>query len=299
MPTASGCSHACDHMIYDYIVMFDSVFQKTGISLERLRTFCLVAEAGSIARAAGRDPIRQSQFSRQIKELEEHFEVELVRREGKGLVLTDAGFALARTARAQLGALEDYESQCRATPVTFRLGAGDTLLRWLVIPRLRPRAGTRIVLETRGPGAVTSGLQDSSLDFGLTHASRGARLGRVRYQLVVPRKLALETDARWIVANVPMVVPLGDEEFSASFGHVALPALECDTFPQAWCAVESGHYAAVLPDLAKAPPGALTVDWPALHALDRTIHLAANERAMRTRPNAEAVRAWLKSALRF
>jgi len=279
--------------------MFASVFEKGGISLERLRTFCLVADAGSIARAAGRNPVRQSQFSRQVKELEEHFEVELVRREGKGLVLTEAGHALARTARAQLGALDDYEKRCRAMPVTFRLGAGDTLLRWLVIPRLSPRKGTRIILETMDPAAVMSGLRDLTLDFGLTHVAGGTRLGSIRYRLFVPRALAHKRDPEWIVANVPMVVPLGDEEFSESVGRLVDPALVCDTFPQAWCAVEGGRWAAVLPDLAKPPADTTVIDWPALHRLDRAIHLASSERAMRTRPNAEAVRAWLRSTLRF
>src|SRR5215468_3942148 len=106
------------------------IFSRTGLSLERLRTFCLVADAaGSIAVAAGRNAVKQSQFSRQIKELEQHFEVELVRRAGKTLVLTAAGLALARVAREQLGALEDYERACRKVPITFSLGAGDTLVR--------------------------------------------------------------------------------------------------------------------------------------------------------------------------
>ena len=43
----------------------DALFAAGGLSLERLRSFLAVAEAGSIAKAAKGDPTRQSQFSRQ------------------------------------------------------------------------------------------------------------------------------------------------------------------------------------------------------------------------------------------
>ena len=47
------------------------IFARSGISLERLRVFLQIADAGSMAEAAPGDPVRQSQFSRQLKELEE------------------------------------------------------------------------------------------------------------------------------------------------------------------------------------------------------------------------------------
>ena len=55
----------------------------SGFTIERLRTFCRIAAAGSIAQAAKGDSTRQSQFSRQLKELEEFFGTELARR-GRG-----------------------------------------------------------------------------------------------------------------------------------------------------------------------------------------------------------------------
>ena len=51
--------------------MFENLFAKHGVSLERLKTFLEVAQAGSIVEAAHGDLTRQSQYSRQIKELEE------------------------------------------------------------------------------------------------------------------------------------------------------------------------------------------------------------------------------------
>ena len=60
------------------------LFSKSGLSLERLRTFCEVATAGGISNAVPDDPTRQSQFSRQLKELEEFFEAKLlIRKRGR------------------------------------------------------------------------------------------------------------------------------------------------------------------------------------------------------------------------
>jgi hypothetical protein len=49
---------------------FDRLFARSGLSLDRLRTFLAVAAAGNPARAAKGDPTRQAQFSRQVNELE-------------------------------------------------------------------------------------------------------------------------------------------------------------------------------------------------------------------------------------
>jgi len=48
-----------------------------GFTIERLRAFCRIAESGSIVLAAKGDPTRQSQFSRQVKGLEEFFGTKL------------------------------------------------------------------------------------------------------------------------------------------------------------------------------------------------------------------------------
>ena len=54
---------------------FARLFTVSGLSLDRLRTFLRVAEAGNLAKAAKGDATQQSQFSRQIKELEAFFGV--------------------------------------------------------------------------------------------------------------------------------------------------------------------------------------------------------------------------------
>jgi LysR family transcriptional regulator, nitrogen assimilation regulatory protein len=44
--------------------MFNELLSEGGLSLDRLKNFCALAEAGGIARVAGGDPAKQSLYSR-------------------------------------------------------------------------------------------------------------------------------------------------------------------------------------------------------------------------------------------
>ena len=116
--------------------MFDSLFAERGLSLDRLKVLIAVRDAGSIAQAAPGDPVRQSQYSRQLRELSEFFGCEVAQRRGKILKLTEQGERLAELAREQLRSLDDFRAECKQTSVAFTIGAGDSLIQWLVIPRL-------------------------------------------------------------------------------------------------------------------------------------------------------------------
>ncbi len=91
--------------------MFANLFAERGLSLDRLKTLIEVGAAGSIAAAAHGDSARQSLYSRQIKELEEFFGVELTCRRGKVLTLTEAGRELARLAGESMRRLDDFLSR--------------------------------------------------------------------------------------------------------------------------------------------------------------------------------------------
>ena len=69
-----------------------------GISIDRLQTLCAVVEAGTIVLAAGTDPNRQSQFSRQLKELEKALGTTLFDRVGKTLQPNETGRRVALAA---------------------------------------------------------------------------------------------------------------------------------------------------------------------------------------------------------
>jgi DNA-binding transcriptional LysR family regulator len=107
-----------------------------GISLDRLLTFCKVAEAQSVSRAARGNASRQSQFSRQIKELEAFFQTKLIERCPGGVELTPAGQELHRMAEAQILGLMRFRQEQAVEPDKLRMLAPDFLINWLILPQL-------------------------------------------------------------------------------------------------------------------------------------------------------------------
>src|SRR6059036_2268319 len=96
--------------------MFERLFAESGLSLDRVRALLEVGATGSIVKAANGDPVRQSQYSRQIKELEDFFQSKLVERHGKGIRLTSNGKELARISRFFLIVLTKRNAKCAPTP---------------------------------------------------------------------------------------------------------------------------------------------------------------------------------------
>ena len=103
--------------------MFEKLFAESGLSLNRVKALLEVAAAGSIAKATNGDPVRQSQYSRQIKELEDFFQVKLMERYGKGIRLTTNGRELARISRFFLLGMSNFRRGCLTEEQTFRIGA--------------------------------------------------------------------------------------------------------------------------------------------------------------------------------
>src|SRR5689334_22230885 len=101
--------------------MFGKLFALSGLSLDRLRALVEIGSAGSIMKAAGGDPIRQSQYSRQIKELEDFFQTSLLERHGKSVRLTARGKELTRISRFFLLGLSNFQRGCLAEEQSFRI----------------------------------------------------------------------------------------------------------------------------------------------------------------------------------
>ena len=89
------------------------------MELRHLRYFVAVAEHGGISHAAERLNIAQPAVSRQIRDLELELGFDLLLREGRRVVLTDAGLEFAKRARAILQQTED------ATEAARRIANGE------------------------------------------------------------------------------------------------------------------------------------------------------------------------------
>lgn len=304
--------------------MYKNLFLKRGLSLDRLCSFLEVVEAGSIVRAVDGDPVRQSQYSRQIGELEAFFGVDLVQRRGRRLEPTPSGRALARAARAQLQGLSDFMNRCEHEPQTFRIGAGDSLLQWVIIPVLSrfqeffPR--TKIYLANLRSPDIAEQLNDLRLDFGLARKNiinqplKQTLIGTVRYGMFIPKTLIKGKRRRalsdtYLLENLPWVTLGSDGEFMKKFsvacGEESIRLnfkLITESFPQAARAIREGAYAAILPMHSRrafSESEFMIKETPLLDGCARKISLAWNPRTLKVRQGSEQALDFLKSHLQI
>jgi DNA-binding transcriptional LysR family regulator len=294
--------------------MFARLFAESGLSLDRLRALVEVGAAGSMVRAAGGDPARQSQYSRQIKELEDFFAAGLVERHGKGIRLTASGRELARISRFFLLGLSNFRRGCLAEGQTYRIGAGPTFITTFLLPILAQphcvQSGVRFALEAVLGDEVERRLHDLTLDFGVVTRAAVSRplqlkeLGEWRLKLWVPKALcknARQAERAFADKRLLIVWPGGElaqSEFIALEAYE--PALTCANFLEARVALEEKGLAAFLPDfmpLGKTADRCLNVKIPAVESCRFHYRLVWNPRLLRLNPHARRRRDTLVESL--
>ncbi|MCF6344548.1 MAG: LysR family transcriptional regulator [Devosiaceae bacterium] len=154
---------------------------------DKLRIFHASAEAGSFTHAAEKLGMSQPAVSRQISALEADLKLKLFIRHARGLVLTEVGEQLFRTAQQmswELAQVEEQMSETQSVPagpllVTTTVGLGAT---WLA-PRINEFLSLypTIQLEIK--------LQDAELDLAMREADIAIRLHRPTQSEMIQRKL--------------------------------------------------------------------------------------------------------------
>ncbi|MDE1149618.1 MAG: LysR family transcriptional regulator [Azospirillaceae bacterium] len=154
---------------------------------DKLRVFHAVAEAGSFTHAGETLNLSQSAVSRQISALEESLHVPLFHRHARGLILTEQGELLYRTARevfAKLSMTEAMLSESKEHPkgplkVTTTVAFGST---WLT-PRIRE------FLSIYPDVQLTLLLDDNELDLSMREADIAIRMVPPRQPDLIQRHL--------------------------------------------------------------------------------------------------------------
>lgn len=288
--------------------MYENLFAQSGLSLERLKTFREIVAAGGITAAAGGDSNRQSQFSRQLKELERYFGVELLKRGRGPAELTDAGQRLYEIIGHTLRALEEFRGTCAGQPVELVIGAGESVIQWLLMPRLlglaqaHPRLA--VTFQNLKTDEILRNILDGSIDLGVV--SRGeadrsmasAPLGKLEFWLFAPAtllpanpKLKLKSD---ILGHLPLAMLEGSagirqaiEDEAQRLGIKLNVRLRFSSYPQLAQAVQNLGVAAVMPRLAAAIFNGSAVrgmPLPFLGALSRQVSLVWNRKTAEVRP---------------
>lgn len=288
--------------------MFENLFAQSGLSLERLKTFREIIAAGGITAASGDDPNRQSQYSRQLKELEKYFGVELLRRGHGPAQLTDAGQRLYEIVGQTLSALEEFRITCTEQPLELVIGAGESLIQWLLLPRLsgltaaHPRLS--VSFQNLKTDEVMHQLLDGSLDFGVVtrcephRALSSAPIGKMEFALFAPTAL-LPNNPRLkfkpeILGQLPLAMLDGSAGIRTALQDEAQRAgvklnvrLRFSSYPQLAHAVRNLEVAAIMPTLAATAfenSNVRCISLPFLNKLSRQICLVWNRKSSEVRP---------------
>ncbi len=293
--------------------MFEKLFAESGFSLDRLRALLQVGAAGSIAKAAGGAPVRQSQYSRQIKELEDFFRTRLIERHGKGTRLTASGRELARISRFFMLGLSNFQRGCLAEEQTFRIGASATFTRQFLLRALSSsslhKSGARYASEVATDEEIERRLHDLTLDFGIVAHAELSRplqtrvLREWKLELWVPRALRLsqaKAAQAFEQGRLPLAMAKELEDFAVVRSKRTEGALMCDSFLDCRVVMDSQGFAALLPTFLA--PGKTERSFLRVHCLklDSRVfhfHLAWNPRLLRLNPHAVRQRDWLADIL--
>jgi DNA-binding transcriptional LysR family regulator len=154
---------------------------------DKLRIFHAVAEAGSFTHAGETLNLSQSAVSRQISALEESLNTALFHRHARGLILTEQGELLYRTAHevfAKLAMAEAQLAESKDRPkgrltVTATVALGST---WLA-----PRMGE--FLDVYPDVGVDLILEDRELDLSMREADVAIRMAPPRQPGLIQRHL--------------------------------------------------------------------------------------------------------------
>jgi DNA-binding transcriptional LysR family regulator len=297
---------------------FARLFDVSGLSLDRLHTFLRVVEAGNLSKAAQGDPTKQSQFSRQIKELERFFGVALTRRVGRRIAITEEGQRFARVIRRHFRELDDFREAVAGRSIRVRFGAQGSILDWFLGPRvgaMRAALGHVVVeLEVHRTLDVVRGLDDGQLDFGIVREdavppeSKRWRLGSVGYALYAANALWRGcSSARDVLGKAPVgeLLPGGQfpmrwQEWLRKEGLRPRVIARVSSFTDLARVVQAGHAAAVLPEMADVDFDPKKFRHEKVGALKpRTLVLIANTRSLDRSGLADGVETRLAQVLRI
>jgi LysR family nitrogen assimilation transcriptional regulator len=253
------------------------------MNFQQLRSFVRVADMGSFSKAAIELGVAQPALSRQVRLLETDLRVALLRRTGRGVVLTDDGRRLYEHAVAILQLLaharDDLEANRGEATGRIVIGLPPSMGRLLTLPlvdqfkRSLPKARLAIV---EGLSAhIVEWISTGRVDLGLVHNAEANPAIETTYVLDEP--LCLVSAARpggraeaarrkpltlAELARLPLVMPEQAhairkrlETQAALAGHRLHIAYEVSSLPSILELVRHGHGHAVLARSAVAASG--------------------------------------------
>lgn len=242
------------------------------LNYHHLRYFRAVAHAGTLTRAAEALNLAPSALSAQIRALEERLGHALFDREGRRLVLTEAGRIALAHADAIFAAGEEMLETLRAAGQgqrTLRVGALATLSRNFQLGFLRPvlgRPDVEVILRSGGMAELLRALEALALDVVLTSEppASGSGAGFVAHRIAEepvslvgrPALLAGRASLAERLSAAPLILPTPESGLRAGFealrerlGLTLQVAAEVDDMAMMRLLAREGVGLAVLPPI--------------------------------------------------
>jgi DNA-binding transcriptional LysR family regulator len=201
------------------------------MNLTRIKYFSVVAETGSVRKAAELMQLSPPALSRAIRQLEEELGMVLFVPSGRGIAITDQGQLLQQRAGRLLSEYESFVSESRRAG-----GAGDLLrigtfeifsthvMGWAIEHHL---AGRAVLLREVIPAELEGALLNRVIDIGIT--SIPVPNEALDFLKVATQELAIYGKASLFsataFADLPFCVPL------SPVSGAALPVLGLDGWP--------------------------------------------------------------------
>lgn len=178
------------------------------LTFQKLEVFCTVAELGSVTRAAGQLFISQPVVTAHLRDLEDRLAVTLIRRDGRGIVLTEAGQRVFKWAQGVITRTSELERELAGVGgngpgtalVAASMSAGSYLLPPLLCDFYAEQAGgiVRVVIST--PQLALESVRAGSCDFAVVMLLPDQNLSQLATRPLWTEELVLLSapSSRWI-----------------------------------------------------------------------------------------------------
>ncbi|WP_165482784.1 LysR family transcriptional regulator [Legionella gresilensis] len=137
----------------------------------RLKQFCVIAETGSLSKAAELLHITHSGLSKSMKILQDELRISLLRPAGRGVTLTEDGMRIYQRAKSFLE-MENllFHSTSQATKQTTRIGTVEIFIPLICehLASFQPK-NQSITLLDLNPGQIEQMVANHELDYGITY----------------------------------------------------------------------------------------------------------------------------------
>ncbi|HWU44079.1 MAG TPA: LysR family transcriptional regulator, partial [Bdellovibrio sp.] len=141
------------------------------MDIDRVRYFCVLAKSGSITRASEILRISQPALSKAIKLLEVETRLHLTEREGRGLVITEAGLRFLQAAEPLLNSWLNISKDILQPTVAnqFRIGSFEVFTTYFLRVLLKNHSFPSLVLQELLPGQLEQSIDQRRTDLGITY----------------------------------------------------------------------------------------------------------------------------------